>query len=37
MKNGRALIVALIVENMVGLMQVLKNGYRGSVDIHLRI
>ena len=32
-----ALIVALVVENMVGLMQVLKNGYRGSVDIHLRI
>ena len=32
-----ALIVALVVENMVGLMQVLKDGYARSVDVHLRI
>ncbi len=29
------LIVALVVENMIGLIQVLKDGYRGSVDVHL--
>ena len=32
-----ALIVALVVENMVGLMQVLKDEYRSSVEVHLRI
>ena len=31
------LIVVLGVENMVDLMQVLKDGYRGSVDVYLRI